>query len=351
MTERESFRGAMRIAPLLTIVVPCYNSAGHVASAVEPLLDCGPEVEIVLVDDGSTDATGRILDAYAFSHPHLVRVLHQPNGGHGSAINAGLGAARGRYFKVLDSDDRLDPVALARVLDRLRHVGARQGGVDLFVSNFVYERSGRRTSSPVRYTGVLAEERVIGWSEVGRFRKGQYLMMHSLIYRTALLREVGLRLPERTFYVDNLYVVAPLRRVRTLYYLNADLYHYSIGRDEQSVGAAVMLRRVDQQLTVTRLVLAELPPPNAVPPALSAYLLHHLEILCAITSVLLVRAGTAESLAARHEFWSEVRRQSPWVYARVRRGLLGQGSNLRGAAGRRVSVLAYRLVRHAVGFG
>lgn len=336
------------MTPLLSIVVPAYNAADYLDRACGPLEQFAEGIDVIIVDDGSADDTGSIADAYAARRPDLFRVIHQENCGHGGAINAGLAAATGTYVKVLDSDDWLDTDALVTLLATLSRL-ERDGGVDAVVTNYVHERVGRRTRT-TRYSSVMPAGRVFDWDDVGRFGARQYLMMHALVYRTSLVRASGLALPEHTFYVDNLFVVTPLARSRRLFYLDVDLYRYFIGRDDQSVNDAVMVRRVDQQVRVNRLVLEALPAPGTVPAGLHAYLLHHVEVLCGITSVMLVRAGTPEHLATRAEFWQDIKRESPWVYTRLRRGVIGTSSNLPGPTGRQMSLLAYRVARRVVGF-
>ena len=340
-------RDDRRPRPLLTIVVPAYNAAAYLDRALAPLRGVD-DVEVIVVDDGSRDDTAAIADRYAAEDPAAFRVIHQPNTGHGGAINAGIAAARGAYLKVLDADDWLDPHALDRALATLARL-ERRGGVDALVTNYVHERVGRSRRT-TRYSRVMPAGHVFGWEEVGEFGRRQYLMMHALTYRTSLLRESGLRLPEHTFYVDNLYVVRPLAHTRRLYYLDVDLYRYFIGRVDQSVNDAVMVRRVDQQLRVTRLVLAALPHPGDVPPGLYAYLLHHVEVLCGITSALLVRAGGSEHLEQRRELWREIKHESPWIYSRLRHGMIGTSANLPGPVGRRATLLTYRVARRVVGF-
>lgn len=336
--------------PLLTVVVPAYDAEAYLARALDSLVGFGPDLEVIVVDDGSSDGTAVLAHEYVDRFPGLVRLLRKPNGGHGSAINAGLDHARGDYLKVVDADDWLDREALAEVLATLR--GFRTGGqeVDLLVANFVYEKVGKRTKTAVRYAGALPRGRVITWDRTRTFAKRQYLMMHALTYRTAVLREVGLRLPEHTFYVDNLYALVPLHRVRTLYYLDVDLYRYFIGRADQSVQESVMLRRLDQQLRVNWLMLEHVSRTPVADRRLRRYLLHYVEIICAVSSILLIRAGTPESLAEKDRLWERLRAADPWLYRRVRWSALGQISNLPGAAGRRVSVLAYRVAQRAIGF-
>ncbi len=347
------------MTPVLSIVVPAYDAEPYLRRCLDSVVGLGPEVEVLVVDDGSTDGTAAVAHEYAERHPREVRVVRKSNGGHGSAINAGLDHAQGVYLKVVDADDWLDREAFAALVATLRGFVADGTDVDLLVSNFVYEKQGKKNKTAVRYAGALPRGRVLRWSQTRRFAKRQYLMMHALTYRTDVLRRSGLRLPEHTFYVDNLYALVPLAHVSTLYYLDVDLYRYFIGRADQSVQESVMLRRLDQQLRVNWLMLDHVSAVAAAPTAptaptgdrrLRAYQLHYVEIICAVSSILLIRAGTRQSLAEKDRLWRELRRQHPWLYRRVRWSVLGQISNLPGPAGRRVSILAYRVAQRVVGF-
>ena len=199
------------MSKIITFAVPCYNSAAYMDHCVQTLLSGGADVEIILVDDGSTkDETPAICDRYAAEYPDRIRVIHQENGGHGEGVNQGLRHARGLYYKVVDSDDWLDETALSKALDQLREFAQMERPVDLFIANYVYEHVEDQTQKVMRYTNVFPEGRIFTWSEIGRFRPSQYLLMHSVIYRTQLLRDCGLELPKHTFYVDNLFVYQPL---------------------------------------------------------------------------------------------------------------------------------------------
>lgn len=338
---------------LLTLVVPAFNAQGYLTRALEPLRRITGDVEVIIVDDGSTDATGEIADGYASARPDVFRVIHQENKGHGGAINTGLAAARGRYLKVLDADDWLSVPALERAVATLR-VLEEDGGVDAMFTDYIHDRVGK-SNKTTRFHTVFPAERTFRWEETERFTRRQVLMMHAITYRTELLRRVGLELPEHTFYVDNLFVLVPLAQVRRMYYLPVGLYHYHIGRADQSVNPEVMVSRVDQQLRVNLLALQTLPSADDVrgavtPPRLHAALLHYVEAICAVTSATLARSGTAEHLMRRQRFWSEVKAENPWLYARVRRSLLGASSNLPGQAGRHVTSIAYSVARRVVGF-
>ena len=129
---------------LITFAVPCYNSAAYMEHCVETLLQGGDDIEIILVDDGSTDDTPAIADRYAQEYPDIVQVIHQPNGGHGEGVNQGLRHATGLYYKVVDSDDWLDADSLARVLAQLRRFRDEGRELDLMICNYVYEHVGIR---------------------------------------------------------------------------------------------------------------------------------------------------------------------------------------------------------------
>lgn len=338
-------------ANVLTIVVPCYNSAAYLHRCVESLLTDAHDVEVILVDDGSKDATVTLVDAYAEKYPHLIRAVHQPNGGHGAAVNTGVANATGRYVKVVDSDDWLDTEAYASLLSTLRGFGAE--GPDAVVSNFVYEKEDRRRRTAMRYSGVLPEDVVFGWDQVGKFRTSQYILMHSLVYRTAMLHECGLKLPEHTFYVDNIYAYVPLVHVRTLYYLNVDLYRYYIGRPDQSVNEQVMISRLDQQIKVNRLMVEHLLQvwnDPQMPPALHRYLVHYARIVTMVSSILLLRAGTDQALKRKQQLWDDLRGLDADLHRALRRSLTGRFVNLPGRPGRKVSVLLYLMAQRVIGF-
>ena len=104
---------------LLSIAIPCYNSQDYMGKCIESLLAGGEEVEILVVNDGSSDRTAQIADEYAAKYPTIVKAIHQENGGHGSAVNAGIRNATGLYFKVVDSDDWVNKEAYIEILKTL----------------------------------------------------------------------------------------------------------------------------------------------------------------------------------------------------------------------------------------
>ena len=115
---------------LLTIAIPCYNSEAYMSKAIECCLKGGEDVEIIVVDDGSKDGTAKIADEYQAKYPTIVKAIHQPNGGHGEAVNTGIRNAEGLFFKVLDSDDWLNEEAFKKVLAKLKELGLQLNNGD-----------------------------------------------------------------------------------------------------------------------------------------------------------------------------------------------------------------------------
>ena len=240
---------------LLSIAIPCYNSEDYMQNCIHSLLVGGEEVEIIIVDDGSTDGTAAIADEYAEKYPSIIKAIHQENGGHGEAVNTGLRNATGLYFKVVDSDDWVSISAYKEILKTLENLAGARPLVDMLISNFVYEKEGQKHKKVLSYRSAFPQDRVFTWDDVKFLLKGQYILMHSVIYRTKLLRECELRLPNHTFYVDNIFVYHPLPYVKYLYYMNVNFYRYYIGREDQSVNEKVMISRLDQQLKVNYLMI------------------------------------------------------------------------------------------------
>lgn len=332
---------------LITFTVPCYNSAAYMDHCIETLLTAGEDAEIILVDDGSKDDTGKIADAYAEKYPTIVRVIHQENGGHGEGVNQGIRNATGVYFKVVDSDDWLDTDALQQVLAELRaHLNDEQP-LDLMMANYVYEHVADNTRNIVDYKGILPEGRVFHWNEIGKFPPNKNILMHSVIYRTEVLRRSGMELPKHTFYVDNIFVYQPLPAVKSIYYMDVDLYRYFIGRADQSVNEKVMVTRVDQQVRVTKLMIDShnLKQLYQTQRKLARYMTSYLSMMMTISSIFLIIDGSPAALGKKTELWEYLRTSNPELYHKLKYRSLSFVGNIPGYQGRKLSVKLYRLAR------
>ena len=148
---------------ILSIAIPCYNSAAYMRRCIDSLLSGGEDVEILIVDDGSTkDNTAEIADEYEKNYPGIVKAIHQENGGHGEAVNAGLRNATGVYYKVVDSDDWVDVDVYLDIIKTLKELVAGPQTVDMFISNFVYDKAGAKHKKVMRYK-AFPENEVFQW--------------------------------------------------------------------------------------------------------------------------------------------------------------------------------------------
>lgn len=307
----------------ITFAVPCYNSESYMEHCIESLLVGGKDVEIILVDDGSRDNTAKIADKYEKKYPDIVRAVHKENGGHGSGVNKGLELATGLYYKVVDSDDWVDEASLKKVLEAIKKLKKDNTLVDMMVVNYVYER--HHEQKEIKYVNTLPENKVFGWDEVGKFKKDAYLLMHSVIYNTKFLKETGLKLPEKTFYVDNIFVYYPLPYIKTMYYLNTPFYRYFIGREDQSVNEKTMIKRIDQQLYVNKLMIDFYDPYEYwdTNRNCAKYLIHYIDIMMSVSTILLQISNTKEHQQKRKELWQYLKEKNPKLYKTCKLSLSG----------------------------
>lgn len=308
----------------VTVVIPCYNSQDYLETAVQSALVGGQSVEILIVDDGSTDATATIGKKLVEQYPEIVRYIYKENGGHGDAVMCGLKEAKGYYFKVLDSDDWFDAKAWKEMVDVLCQYSETESMPDMFIANYIYDKEGEHRKVVIDYKSAFPQDKVFGWEDTGRFKMGHNLLMHAVVYRTELLKQCGLELPKKTFYVDNIFVYYPLPFVHKMYYLDIDLYHYKIGRVDQSVNEKVMIGRIDQQLYVNRLMLKLHDLSQIKNEKLQEYMAQYLAMILTVSSALLVRDGSKESLAKKEALWQDVHGCGEEMYQIINRQILSK---------------------------
>lgn len=335
---------------ILSIAVPCYNSQEYMGKCIDSLLVGGEDVEILIVDDGSKDKTLAIAKEYEEKYPGIVKAIHQENKGHGGAVNTGLANATGLYFKVVDSDDWLHKESYEKALEVIRECIRGPKTLDLLICNYVYEKVGAKRKSVMKYTSALPQGKIFGWDDVKNIGQTQYLLMHSMIYRTELLRECGLVLPEHTFYVDNLVAFVPLPYVKNMYYLNVNLYRYFIGRSDQSVNEKVMIGRVDQQIKVNKIMIDYMAEQKGLHKNQRKYMVHMLTMIMTVSTIFLLQCKTDETRAKKIEIWEYLKKANRSLYRKIKWTPLGRLCHLPGKKGQDISVAGYRLVQKIYGF-
>ena len=340
----------MKENKLITFVVPCYNSQDYMEKCVDSLLKGGEKAEILIIDDGSTDRTGEIADRYERDHPGRVRALHQENGGHGECINHGLREASGVYFIIVDSDDWLAADALQEVLDCLESF-EKEGGIDLCICNYVYDHQGKkRRNQTIRYGNIFPQGEIFGWEQTKAFRPWQLLTLHSCIYRTEILRACHMELPKHVFYEDNLFVYYPLPNVKKMYYMNADLYHYFIGREDQSVSETVIKKRCGDQILITTKIfksyhLEEIAKDNL---KLAKYMYHEMVMMATIATAFTRLNNSKEADAQVEEMWKDLESFDEKLAHKIKHASIAAFENIPGRVGRLFGMRCYRIAHRFV---
>lgn len=332
---------------ILTVVVPCYNSQDYMRKCIQSLLPGKERLEIIIVDDGSYDKTGLIADEYSSRYPSLIRVIHQENSGHGEGINKALKIARGLYFKVVDSDDCLSG-EFPFFLEKLEECEA-YGGADLVVTNYRYVHKDGIGDRSIDYSNALPKGQIIGWPKTRRFHIHQLLSIHSCTFRTKLMQKSGVVLPKHTSYEDEYMIHGNLRYVKRLYYLDMDLYRYTIGRKGQSVQKNVMRKKYGDQIEVTRLCFESFPLSAVKEPYLKRYLKHELFILFGMAAAFARMNQSEEADRNLSQMWKDCEK---FDHKNARKLWLSPLllMNIPGKMGREISMLIFHLAHRIVPF-
>lgn len=301
---------------ILSVAVPAYNAEHCLETCLSSMLapDVLERLEIIVIDDGSTDSTGRIADRYAAKYPMSISVIHKENGGHGSGINAAAKAAGGKYFRVVDADDWLITGNLAAHLDELEHCGA-----DVVVNSFhrVKMKSGRRIPVeiplPLRGLTVSLEELP---PLLGAVRN--CFTIHGISYRLECYRASGALLSEKVFYEDNEFTTLPFSHVRSVFFSPLFLYQYLIGNQEQSVSDQNQVKRLPQLEQVLFRICGFLRGEEKLPPAARGYITEKAAALvtACLTVCLLREPDRPEGRMRAERLMARLRESCPPVYER-----------------------------------
>ncbi len=237
---------------VLTILVPVYNTEKYISRCLDSILlkEILDDIEIITVSDGSKDNSAEIIKKYQKKYPDTVILIEKENGGHGSTINVGIKKATGKYFRVLDSDDWVNSIDFIKFVKRLKKENA-----DLVVDDYQQELIYESRSEEI-FQNNLKDNKLYHFDEfdITKIEKDYFAMANST-YKTSILRKSGLKLFEKTFYVDMQYNIIPMIEIDTFRYYKLNIYRYFIGRKDQSMNLQNFVRNRDDHERVMKFLI------------------------------------------------------------------------------------------------
>ena len=237
---------------ILSLVIPAYNSEKFLDKCIQSMLhpDVLQDIEIIIVNDGSTDRTPEIAVSYCEQYPDTVRLINQENKGHGGALNTGCAVASGKYLKAIDADDWVVTEHLPLFIQKLSEC---ESDVVLTPHHTIDISSGEvcdwkcypsAYEKEYTFSGIMRD-----W---GAYERS--LTFHGITYRTDFYREKAEPLPEHVFYEDHVYATFPCCYAESITPMGLFIYEYRIGDCSQSVSRQNQLKRHAHMETVLRVM-------------------------------------------------------------------------------------------------
>ena len=225
-----------------------YNAEKDIARCLDSLVRSRilKQLDIIIINDGSIDGTENAARKYVEKYPGSIRLVNKSNGGHGSTINASIQLAAGKYYKILDSDDWVDSENLERLV---KYLGENE--IDMVLNPYCEVSFSNHKSVKLMNpngAGIGCEVK----HELNELDSSIILYMHSLTFKTQIIKKMGAIIDENCFYVDMEYSIFPLLYVRSFSCLSYPVYQYLIGSQNQSMNMENMIKRREQHLRVIK---------------------------------------------------------------------------------------------------
>lgn len=296
---------------VLSFIIPAYNSQAFLDKCICSMLSPAilDKLEILVVNDGSTDATVEIAQRYCAQYPSVVRLISQENKGHGGALNTGCAQARGTYLKVVDADDWVETENLPKFMQLLEGCNSdvvltHHRTIDIGTGEVKNWRS---------YPDAF--ERAYGFQEIMcQWRNfDRSLTFHGITYRTAFYHRYATPLPEHVFYEDHEYATFPCCYGESVTCFDLFVYDYRIGDVNQSVSNQNQLRRmVHTEQVLVRMLEEYQTLPEGYGKGYAAMKIQGL-LLSYFTTALLVNPNRSEGRGQAKAMVSLVRSVAPEI--------------------------------------
>ena len=213
------------MSKILTISIAAYNSELFIEKTLASLTDQRyvDQLEVFVIDDGGTDRTLEIAKQFEEKYPDTFHAIHKENGGYGSTFNYSIAHATGKYFKLLDGDDWLDADGLSTVIEKLSNSDEDVIITGMFSGTSETDCKISLPNEPDDWTCYLTD-----------YHPSKVFGMWVIYYKTSIIRQSGLHLPEKTLYSDQLFSVIPFSHCKTIRFLKIPVYFYRTGQEGQS---------------------------------------------------------------------------------------------------------------------
>lgn len=232
----------------VSFIIPSYNVEKYIAKCLDSFIekDLLNYIEVLVVNDGSTDQTSFIAHKYEKKYQNVFKVFDKENGGHGSTINFGVQHASGKYIKVIDADDWVDTKELSNYVRKLQEVDA-----DIVLTHFntfdiksktIIKHSLRNVNFGTNNSLLDIMRNFNDYDEC--------LCFHGITYSLKYYLSCNIHLSEHVFYEDNEYSTFPFYKAQKIVSIDTTLYQYRVGDVEQSVSIQSRVKRLDDEKKV-----------------------------------------------------------------------------------------------------
>lgn len=232
---------------LLTVSVAAYNAERYLEKCLKSFVDSAvsDQIEVIVVNDGSTDQTQMIAENFQVQYPDVIKVINKVNGGHGSTINRSIESATGKYYKIVDADDWVEKDGIEKLVRYIEN-----SDCDLILNPYweISATTGAKSQQLSPCGSDIVEGKVFALAN----QRDIMLYMHSLTFKTSIVKKMGSIIDENCFYVDMEYALFPLEFVESAIFLNFPVYDYLLGSATQSMAMDNMVKRRNQHLKVTK---------------------------------------------------------------------------------------------------